>query len=262
MRFILILIVTVTISSCYKRVEGCLDPLSSNFNPNADDACGSCCTNPLLKMTLKHQLADTFYNPADSVQNDLGQWYKLLSFNYYLADFMVSDQGGREISGERTIDYIFQNSKKSTKDNFVLVRPTTFDYTINEIRQYGQFDSLVFTVGLPDSIRRADNLDVLDTHVLSDSLFVRDENNTKSWCTFTIAKGDNFSDTLQLSFALSDPEIPVRLAVPVSNTIGKDLALTIIADYAAWFKTADVNLPPEQLKAAIRGNLRAAFRVE
>lgn len=262
MRFILLLIVTMTISSCYKRVEGCLDPVSSNFNPNADDACESCCTNPLLKMTLKHELADTFYNPADSVQNDMAQWYKLLDFNYYLADFMVSDQAGREISGERTINYTFQNSKKSTKDNFVRVSPTTFDYSINEIRQYGRFDSLVFTLGLDDSIRQADNLNVELTHVLSDSLFIRDENNTKSWCTMTIVKGENFADTLQLSFTLSDPEIPVQLAVPVSNTIGKDLSFTIIADYAAWFKTVDLNLPPEQVKAAIRGNLLAAFRVE
>lgn len=262
MRVFLFLMLMLAGSSCYKRVEGCIDPLSSNFNPNADDSCDDCCKNPFLKMTLKHQLADTFYSPSDSMQNDLGQWYKLLDFSYYLSGFTLSGQDGQALTGERFSEFVFQNQKKLIKDNFLLIRPTTFDYSINEIRQYGTFDSLIFIFGLEDSIRRADVIHVEKTHVLSDSIFIRDGNGQKSWCNLTIAKGVNFSDTLRLSFALTKPETVISLAAPFSNTIGKDLVMTVIADYAAWFGTTDLNLPEEQLKETLRGNLKALFRVK
>lgn len=262
MRIFLFLILVLAASSCYKRAEGCIDPLSSNFNPNADDACDDCCQNPFLKMTLKHQLADTFYSLSDSVQNDLGQWYKLLDFSYYLSGFTLSGQDGQTMTGERVVEFTVQNKKILKKDNFLLIRPTTFDYSINEIRQYGMFDSLVFIFGLEDSVRLADVIQAPKTHVLSDSSFIRDQNGQKSWCNLTIAKGMNFSDTLRLSFPLTNPETTISLAAPFSNTMGQDLVMTVIADYAAWFRPTDLNLPEEQLKEALRGNLKALFRVE
>lgn len=263
MRIILLLTFSLfLLPSCYKRVEGCLDPLSSNFNPVADDACDDCCQNPKVSLSLRHRLQDTFYKSSDTVYNDLGQAYKLLDFSYYLSFFRLKSPGGVEWSGENPVRYKFQNEWREEKVNAILVKPNTFDYLVNESRQYGDYDSLIFFAGLPESIRLADSIDVADSHVLSDSLFLRNTSDEKIWASITIAKGDTFSDTLRLTFTLSDQGSPVRLPAVISSAIGKNLTVNLFAEYARWFQDVDISAATIDVKKGVLKNLIQPFFVE
>ena len=97
--FIIIAVLILTFSSCYKRVEGCLDSVSSNYNPLADDACSGCCKNPNLTISIKHQINDTFYSPTDTIFNLKNQMYKILDFSYYISDVRVRFLNGDFLTG-------------------------------------------------------------------------------------------------------------------------------------------------------------------
>lgn len=263
MRFFLIsVLLTILWISCYKRVEGCLDPYSSNFNPLADDECAECCTNPKLNINLRHRFQDTFYNAADTGYTDAGQLYKLLDFSYYLSYFRVSSATGNVLKTENTIPLYYNQQWANEEVNAIIVRPGSFDYSINEIRTFGTFDSIRFCIGLPIQIRNADSIDVASTHILSDSLFLKNEAGEKMWARLLIAKGDMFSDTLSIEFSLSDPEVKVGLSQMNENVIGGDLNLKILADYALWFRNVDFTASQEQVKSTILSNLKDAFFVE
>lgn len=263
MRIILLVLFSLfLLPSCYKRAEGCLDPLSSNFNPNADDACDDCCQNPTVALSLRHRLQDTFYKASDTVFNDLGQAYKLVDFSYYLTFFRLKSTVGNEWSGENVLRYKYQNEWKEEKVNAILVKPNTFDYPVNESRQYGDYDSLIFFAGLPESIRLADSIDVAESHVLSDSLFLRNTANEKIWASITIARGDTFSDTLNLTFTLSEAGEAVRLPAAISSSIGKNLTVNLLAEYSRWFRDVDIFGATIDVKKGVLENLIQPFFVE
>lgn len=251
-----------SLSSCYKRVEGCLDNYASNFNPNTDDACDGCCLNPFLRITIKHQLDGRFYNPADTVTNELGQQYKLLGFSYYLAGFVPYSADGSSVTGIRETEYFSGSASGKISDDFILVRPQTFDYQVNEIRSFGSFDSLVFVFGLPSVIRNASSVLVKRDHVLSDSLFLKNQVKEKLWCNLMLAKGDTFGDTIRIEYPLGEMETKIGFPVKAKNNIGRDLSYSLIADYSEWFKNVDIHLPSEEIKMKVKENLTKTFFVE
>jgi len=61
------------LSSCYEPIEGCLDPLSSNFQLDADNACGDCCTYPSVTLRFFPMWASIYLdtiNTLDTINSD------------------------------------------------------------------------------------------------------------------------------------------------------------------------------------------------
>jgi hypothetical protein len=259
---IIIAVLILTFSSCYKRVEGCLDSVSSNYNPLADDACSGCCKNPNLTISIKHQINDTFYSPLDTVYNMKNQMYKILDFSYYISDVKVRFQSGDYLTGIKNVEYTTSAGNFSIEDNFIKIRPDVFVYTVNEIRNYGIFDSLFFVAGLDEGIRSASSINVANSHVLSDSLFLKDENKQKIWWYVTIAKGKDFSDTLQLSFDLNEKEVDMVFAKNLDTKPGNNVPFTIKINYDAWFEETDFEANLSEIKNSVLKNLKKGFIVE
>ncbi|MFZ1703208.1 MAG: hypothetical protein WAT79_02615 [Saprospiraceae bacterium] len=261
-RFVLLFSLLLFFSSCYKRVEGCLDTFSANFNPNADDPCAACCTNPELKITIKHRLNEAFYSPNDTITNDLNQAYKLLDFGYYLSDIFPVFTTNEILTGINKFEYQYQQQNMEVPDHVTFIRPDVFDYSVNEIRQYGHFHSIQLLVGFENSLSNATSIQVPDTHILSDSLFLRDSIGNKTWGFVKIVKGTEFKDTLTLDFYLNDDSVFLILPKDITNTKGTNLTYTLLADYTNWFNNVDMNHTVSEIKRGVLANLKLAFAVE
>ncbi|MBK8622810.1 MAG: hypothetical protein IPN79_13895 [Saprospiraceae bacterium] len=249
-------------TSCYERKEGCLDPVSSNFDPTADDYCADCCTNPMLQLSIKHQVNGKFYSAADTLYNQSGQSYKILDFAYYLSNIKVSDQQGIPVEGINRVSFESNGVESDREDLFLLVRPTNFDFNVNEIRQSGTFSTLSLTVGLDEEARNTDIWNVVDNHILSDSLFLKNEEGEKLWGRIQVAKGVNFSDTATYAFTMDDVDDFLLFSSEIKVSKGFNIKYTLVAEYTEWFRFVDLNLPDKLIKSALHANLKSAFRVE
>ncbi len=139
---------------CYEPREGCLDVSAVNFDASADENC--CCEYPALKMSVLHRFDSLVWQPDSVYVNNLGQPFRLRSVALYLSDFSLEQNGSiyrvqdtialktRPLSGTDTVLTTFVN-------DFQLLRRTPTEYTLGLFPFAGAFQSVQFTIGLPDS---------------------------------------------------------------------------------------------------------------
>lgn len=255
-------IIILVQTSCYERKEGCLDPVSFNFDPTADDLCDDCCTNPMLQLSIKHQVNGKFYSASDTLINQSGQSYKILNFAYYLSNIKVTDQAGVPVEGINKVSYTQNGVESEREDLFVLVRPNVFDFNVNEIRQSGTFSTFSITIGLDEEARKTDVWNVKSDHILSDTLFLKNDADVKIWSSIQIAKGANFTDTVTYVFTMDDADDFLLLSSEKKVSKGQNIKYTLVAEYTEWFRLVDLNLPDKLIKSMLQANLKSAFRVE
>ena len=78
-------------SSCYEPIEGCLNPLSTNFQLDADNACDDCCNFPSIGIQF-FPLWDTFN--LDTVNffltNELGQNLRINQSQFFISNVFLT----------------------------------------------------------------------------------------------------------------------------------------------------------------------------
>jgi len=248
--------------SCYTRVEGCLDVFAQNFAPSADDPCEECCTNPNLSIEIKHLIDSTLINPNDTIINSFSQAYKILSLEYYLSGFIIENNLGKTLKTENTIDIISNGITKTISDNVALVNTSRFNFVVSQIRDFGQFTSFRFLFGLPSDVVNAEKLLVGTSHILSDSLRLKNELKENVFFKMTIVKGVDFKDTLNLSIKTNENPIPFQFTNNLQNKIGQNLLIKLSANYKYWLHTSNLDDTKITIENTILQNSFQVFYVE
>lgn len=248
--------------SCYTRVEGCLDVFAQNFTPSADDACDECCTNPNLTIEIKHLIDSTLINSNDTIINSFSQAYKILNLEYYLSDFIIENSEDKTLKTENTIDIISNGVTKTILDNVVLVNTSRFNFVVSQIRDFGQFTSLKFLFGLPSELVNAEKIVVSTSHILSDSLRLKNEVMENVFFKMTIVKGIDFKDTLNLSINANKNAIPIQFVNNLQNKIGQNLLIKLSANYKNWLHSTNLNDNKNTIENSILQNSSQVFYVE
>ena len=261
------------LQSCYEAKEGCLDIKASNFDFDADiDCCieeECCCIYPSLTLDVVHKLY------KDSLDNfNLGMQYDwpignglfiIENIRFYLSKFEL--HGSTSLHIEDSINMDIQNQDGSigeitVEDNFVLVQPGVFSYTIGEIQNTGSFDSLSMQYGVYAPANNALPESLPNGHALSVKEPIMQINAFQGYINCQVVlKKDTFdtttNDTLNL---FSTEQIPFDLIPPqiVDNGLNKTIKLRI--NYLEWFQGIDFALDNnDELIAKMSNNLASSF---
>jgi len=247
------------VQSCYKNVEGCIDPESTNYAIAADILCEDCCTYPKIKLNVFHQNADTTLFLGDTITNNLGQEYKILKYAYLLSDFQMqtSDEEVHEVTDRIALDDM--GKVVSDKDDVIRINRSGFSYELGTIIFDGIGDQLSFVVGVEGPISTLPFSEVIAEHPLTtdpDSLY-SDEDEMYTSLRIRIAQGPSFEDTIV--YNLTETSM-ITFPLKFESVRGADKTLIIEAQYDKLFTDVDfTTMTTSQVQSKMQSNVVNIF---
>ncbi|MEO1515789.1 MAG: MbnP family protein [Bacteroidota bacterium] len=231
------------LSACYEDQEGCLDNRATNYDVSADDACGDCCTFPLLQLQVSHAFGDTILNYNDPYLLD-GQPFFIRQFIFYISSLQLVNDASSSAGVIDTVRLsLADGSEQTVEDNYTIVSPdfTQFTYNIGTFQEAGTYDSLCFYVGVPNPANGADPVSISsesDLRISSDSLYREGEGYIFNRIQLQVDTVQN-SDT-SLFEVLGDANL-VKIRLPFNGDIslGSNVAAKVRIDYEQWVKGID-----------------------
>lgn len=246
------------LSGCYEPVEGCLDPLSANFNLTADNDCEDCCSYPAINIRF-YPMWDTL-NLSTTVfyTNQSGDSLQITE-----ASFLVSNA---YLTGESVPELSSQDSVVLDCDGPLTMYNALNNITINS--QTAQIANVLLDQGYTNlhmTIGIASCLATVDTSAIS-SL------STKT-ALFENELSTNTYQTHQFSFAWTPDNASIQdiqlvndegLTTLIFNTEllierGSNLMIEIDVDYSEWFTSFEINDSEETLKRKLIQNAAGSF---
>jgi hypothetical protein len=256
----LILLVIIFYSSCYKKQDGCLDLLSSNFDALADEPCDGCCTYPAIVMSLESiSGTDSTFSLGDTIINNLGVRLRLLESKLYLSNFKIAEKANSYRSSLRIKDV----NDVAYIDDIVFLRPQDRSISIGGFRFAGLADSISYDIGLQDSIFDNRFTSLPTTHPINPLNLITDtiKNQTAIGRFRFVYLDAPAKDTLTIHLAAAPHHYPFRLAHNKQNNQGASIEMKMIADYKRLFD--DITIVPNavDVEKTIRKNIYHFFYV-
>lgn len=271
------------ISSCYTPTDGCLNIDATNYDASADEPCDDCCTFPNLNIKITHSITtqgtfgqDSCINhSADSTFNNLANnLFQIKGMEFYLSDFqlVMSDGSISEVEDKMTFmiyaDAISQTSKDTTvKDDFVLVKRSSFNYTVGEFRKPGTYVELRFKVGIDKKLSSIDADTLASSHPLSSDNLLHFETRDSGFVyqEFSLVK-DTLMDATEIEVYKIGKETAnsVQVILPLFGEIepGFDVEIPIKVNYSTWLRGINFAAnDPETIKSMIVSNTADAFEI-
>jgi hypothetical protein len=177
---LLIITLLLIVTACGDKKEACLDIEAANFDVSADKNC--CCIYPELIMNVAHQfdtlpfrLDSTYtYNEIDTFVVE--QMSLLFSRIHPVKDGIAKLT---EDTIHINIDDALGAEQLEVEDNFLLIQPNRFEYTIGTFAEPETYDGIELTFGLGGDLERVlpDSVHT-DGHILAsedDSIWSEDK---------------------------------------------------------------------------------------
>jgi hypothetical protein len=260
-----LIIITLSFSSCTKKVDGCMHPRAFNFNPAADEEKNTICDFYELVLQMQHY-ANTL--PGDTLK--LGNLlYDANSEPFYLSTMkilagelhLVKASTGEEIKSIESAPFYNSNgSPIYAEDNFFISTLESYAGEIAGWAELGDFDRLRFHLGIPESIRKTSPALVSEQgHPLStNAVTYMFDSTSMSYLTAQIVVVQPNSNT-QLAFDFFD-YIPIELPYVVNVQDGAHIPIRLRLDYLALFNGISfTNDSPAIVKDKITQNFSIAF---
>lgn len=155
---LLLLIVVVSFSACEDPIQGCTHPRAMNFDASADEDLGDC---KFYQLTLKMH-----HQTLSSTGNTLtlgGDLYDADGEPFFVSQMallgshvhLFKNGSNEEISTPESIRlYTTSGISVDTENSFFIASPTIDTYNIADWIMLGEYDSLQFSIGLPNTIHQ------------------------------------------------------------------------------------------------------------
>lgn len=263
----ILLIICLSIASCYEPEEGCLDVLSSNYSIDADSACEDCCVYPTLSIRVRQQYDTLSVSKLDTFTNSIGQDIVFHNLEILAHDFKmvsVSDQViavSDSIDVSSTIDGVEVQSK--VPDDVIFIRPTRFSYALGQFTYPDTYKSISMQVGLSDTLNyvdrsELDSEDVLnveaDTLYISETagfVFARLEVQTDPTDSMSLVTYDLYGDNVNYSHHWNIDTTYVR---------GNDIEVELLMDYKDWLFDIDWSMEEQAVLSALELQFGSLFQ--
>ncbi len=263
----------IVAASCVEEVDGCLDIRAVNFQADADNGCGDCCTFPVWNIQLRHRAirgADTtIFSVGDSVYvDDFGQPYRFASIRYFLSGFQLRDVSGNPLGVTDSIGLFLLEGgairDTTVEDNFILANPEDFtNITLTDIIGDGKHEQLCFSMGLPDFASRSIPDSIPTNHPLATAGLYQVSSGNRLIAEIALFR-DTLSETMADTFEIEGSLQALEICDPVSFSLtpGFDVETQIEVNYLNWMQGIDVrNEEKSQIAAKLYANFPTAFRV-
>jgi hypothetical protein len=240
----LIFALVFSAAGCYEPTEGCLDIAATNFDVTADENC--CCIYPELTFSINH-LADTVRVSPDSIYHDIaGNPYKISYFQFYFSDIRLvrSDGSFEQVADTLKVYYVAGQVVDSVElpDDFTLINLDDFSFPAGVLRATGDFEKIVFRVGIGEPVLRSFPSWFEPGHPLS-------ENELPMWDTlngyYSIRAGI-LRDTSQpenvsaVRIPAMDQSPEIQFMLPITAVEGFDTVISFKVDYLKWLEGINV----------------------
>jgi hypothetical protein len=259
MRFLLALLTTSLLFSCYSPEEGCLDPESTNYSITGDNDCLDCCTYPVLQISIYHENRETTFNLNDTVTNELRQQISLLDFAILLSDFKI-EFDGNSAEVEDSLSLNVDDGVLFVKDDVIRASRSDFTYEIGTIIFEGNANQISFKIGVNDLLNENRFTNEIEDHPLTtdpDSLF-QEDTGTYVFQRIKIAQGNKFIDTITYDVTTT---YDVSFPIDFESIRGEDKTIEIEAQYEKWFEGIDFSISsPSEIQKKISENSKNVFR--
>jgi hypothetical protein len=144
------LLLTIGTTGC-KR-EGCTDPLSTNYDPDAKKDDGSCLYAPPTLVLHVHSLVGSqAFSTATTYTHTSGRRYKITKAHFYLSGAEATKVGGH-----------------AHFDKYLQIVAPNSDYELGEIAA-GSYTGVNFNIGVDSLANHSDPTSYASTHALSAS---------------------------------------------------------------------------------------------
>lgn len=271
----------LAMSSCYEERAGCLDPLATNYNFEADIACpDGCCTYPELRLRFEHRWVEpdsAYVLRLDSTFRDArGQAFRLSRIRFYWSDIAFLRPGGRELPLLDSVQLPLVSETGDTisryvRRNFVLVQAgaSSSTATVGPFRPEGQVSGFRSAFGISGIANRT-AVNALPSS-LGSGFVLRQQAGRMNFgpdTGYVAIKIELFRDTI------ASDTIPVVLNIfdlPAGNALAYDFGgafslieatntlVTFRIDYRQWFSQADVRAAPAVLSRQIAEQIPASI---
>ena len=260
---IIFLLCYLVFQSC-TPVEGCKDPLASNFDPEADKNC--CCQYYQLKFEIDHNVDSlgTDFNLLSAYPDADLNFYQVKSSAILISSISLINRSGESFSVIDKIELpLSSGGSELFTNDFNVIKPGTFINSIGGFSSFGDFERLRFLVGLNNSASRANALEIYDNtnplSYLNSNAFFDANSNTFNYGKWEIIN-TNTSDT---SFYKIADTVWIELPINVVAKDGLDTRIPLRLNYSILFEgisfTNDNQVLIEQ---KIKNNLRNAFSIQ
>ena len=246
---------------CYQAKEGCVDPVSSNYDLSADKNC--CCAYPVFSIRLTHSWQDSLiFRYNDTIVID-GTPLVFLNFQYFISQCkLVNATGSYSIID--TVNYSFLNSsglleEGSGTDDIILASRNQNTYSIGAFSFPDTYDSLHFFIGLTTNLSNALPESFPPIHPLAESNSIMRSDSQFLSMHMSFVRFLPEPDTLSISFK---KPIVLQLHAPDNNynvTPGFDFQIPITIRYDSWFDGVDFTEDSISIHNSIVKNTPKAF---
>ncbi len=142
---------TMVLSTSGCKNEGCTDPLSSNYDPDAKTDDGSCVyPEGTLSLMVHHMVGTDPYSTSATFTASNGRSYKFTKARFYMSKFMLEDADG----GVKDLDKYLQ------------IAAGTMNYELGSISA-GSYHGTSFNVGVDSAANHVDPTTYPTDHALS-----------------------------------------------------------------------------------------------
>jgi hypothetical protein len=132
--------------------EGCMDPLSTNYDPDAKKDDGSCeYATPTIGLHVHNKVGTAAYSTATTYTHTSGRQYKFTTARMYLSGIELEKAGGH-----------------GHVEEYAQIVAPNGDYDLGEI-EAGTYTGINFNIGVDSASNHADPTTFDATHVLSSS---------------------------------------------------------------------------------------------
>ena len=253
---------------CFEPEEGCLNVSAANFDIDADESCGDCCTFPTLSVDFQHRIIEndtlvTNLTYEDSLYSVDGvNFFRVQNIQFYISDLRLirSDFTEYTIVNSLEVD-LFELNGDSTqgfvKDDIALVNRNTFStYQLGDIAGESNFVGVRMLLGLDDELNRIDPESLAEDHpLLQDSMYIsQDSGYVFNRLDLYLDAQDTEATRIEISQDVNalDLGFPVEFALPE----GFSVEITFQIDYLTWFQGIDFqNDSVDQIRQIIVENL-------
>ena len=152
------------VSSCYEPEAGCLDANATNYDLDADDPCGDCCTYPKMLINFEHKIFRNDQleniNFGDSVYTDgAGHSFSFNDIQFYISDVGIVDKQNNIIGVQETVSFVpaGETEAVTVSDNIQLVNPKSFRAsTMGTFNASDEYEHILISIGVSPSLNQAD----------------------------------------------------------------------------------------------------------
>ena len=253
---LLSILLAALVSACYEPSEGCLDIRATNFDLDADEACGDCCTFPTLSLRFDNVWSyqdttppldlDTFYVDA------AGNPFRFERIRFYWSNLRLQTSSGETIRITDSLDISIGENGDTNMitilDDIALadISGSSRTVSLGTLEPSGTLTQLQATFGIEDPTNKAITTSVSSSHPLAQQA---GRMNFNPEFGYVFAKIEFFQDTVatdtvvrEINLFGSDfsRELTLDLIAPAPFVDGFNPTLVIENVLARWFEGIDV----------------------